>query len=68
MKEWMRVFFAVASTLGGTALIVASFLDARVSDGRFMPTVTDVVSILIGIILMAGGITYFWTRSKFYRG
>lgn len=59
MKEWMKVFLAFLSIGAGTSVIVtADQLDYYVPEW---------VLYCIGLILIAGGITFFWTRSKFYK-
>jgi hypothetical protein len=69
MKEWMKVFLALVSTLGGVTLSIAGFINGRHDRwGQFNLDTYDEMTILVGIILIAGGITYFWTRSKFYKG
>jgi hypothetical protein len=60
MKEWMRVFLAFLSIGAGICFVLrAEELTYYLAE--WMPY-------CIGIILIAGGITYFWTRSKLYRG
>ena len=60
MKEWMKVFLAFASIGTGTCFILRAY-ELTYYLAEWMPY-------CIGIILIAGGITYFWTRSKFYKG
>lgn len=59
MKEWAKVFIASASMISGVCLVATarrnSFLD-------------EWLCYCVGIVLMAGGITYFWMQSKFYSG
>jgi hypothetical protein len=59
MKEWMRVFLAFLSIGGGICLILTA------SDITYYFPIW--VPYFTGIVLIAGGITYFWTRSKFYK-
>ena len=67
MKEWMKVFLAFVSTLGGVTLCIVGFIDSRTRFGQFDLNDYDVMGIIFGIVLMAGGITFFWTQSKFYK-
>ena len=63
MKEWMRAFLAFLSIGAGISFVLnASELANYLPE--WMPHGGD----CIGIVLIAGGITYFWTRSKFYKG
>ncbi len=60
VKEWMKVFLAFFVLGAGVSVIATvSQLD------YFAP---DWVIYGIGLILIAGGITFFWTRSRFYKG
>jgi hypothetical protein len=68
MKEWTKVFLAFVSILGGLTLSIAGFLNGRNRWGQFDLNAYDAISIFIGIVLMAGGITSFLTRSKSYKG
>jgi hypothetical protein len=72
MKEWMKLFLAIASVLGGAILSIArfinSFINGRNDWGRFNPDAADVTGILVGIALIAAGITYFWTQNRIYKG
>jgi len=60
MKEWMKVFLGFISILAGICCV----MNVRNLDYYF----GEWVPYCIGIVLMAGGITFFWTRSKFYKG
>lgn len=60
MKEWMRVFLAFFSIGVGVCFVLRAE-DLAYYLAEWMPY-------CIGIILIAGGITYFWTRSKLYKG
>jgi hypothetical protein len=60
MKEWMRVFLAFLAIGAGISIVLtASQLD------YYLP---GWVLYCLALILIAGGITFFWTRSKFYKG
>jgi hypothetical protein len=60
MKEWMRVFLAFLSIGAGICFAL------RAEELTYY--IAEWMSYCIGIVLIAGGITYFWTRSKFYKG
>jgi uncharacterized membrane protein YidH (DUF202 family) len=64
MKEWMKVFLAFASILAGISCVK----NVRNIEYYFGESVPYGICYCIGIFLMAGGITFFWTRSKFYKG
>lgn len=66
MKEWLRVFAALASALAGATLIIAGFIDGHGYRGGFYPNGGNVTSIVIGVILIAGGVSYLWIRSKLH--
>jgi hypothetical protein len=66
VPEGTKVFLASVSFFAGLTLFVAGFVDSRSRWSAFDPGALDVVGISAGIILMAGGITYFWTSSRFY--
>jgi hypothetical protein len=59
MKEFMRVFLAFFSIGAGICLILTADQSAY-----YFPVW---VPYCLGIVLIAGGITYFWTRSRFYK-
>ncbi len=60
MKEWKRVFLAFLSIgVGISVILTANQLD------YYAP---EWMCYFVGLILIAGGITFFWTRSKFYKG
>jgi hypothetical protein len=60
MEEWMRVFLAFLAIGAGICVVLtANQLD------YYLP---EWVLYCIALILIAGGITFFWTRSKFYKG
>ncbi len=67
MKEWMRAFIAFVAVIAG-ALLVAE--NANIADYmQSLPqSINDLASAILGILLLGGGITYFWTRSRFYKG
>lgn len=60
VQEWMKVFLAFFVLGAGVSVIATvSQLDYFAPDWVFYG---------IGLILIAGGITFFWTRSRFYKG
>jgi hypothetical protein len=61
MKEWMKVFLAFLSITAGLGLILTAWNQADYY-------VADWVLYCVGITMFTGGITFFWTRSKFYKG
>ncbi len=60
MKEWMRVFLAFLSIGVGICFVLRA-QELTYYLPEWMPY-------CIGVVLIAGGITYFWTRSKIYKG
>src|ERR1017187_3656942 len=60
IKEWMRVFLAFLSIGAGICFAL------RAEELTYY--LPEWMPYCIGIVLIAGGITYFWTRSKFYDG
>ena len=60
MKEWMKVFLAFLATGGGVSVLL--------TEGQLDYYVPEWVIYCVGLILIAGGITFFWTRSKLYSG
>jgi uncharacterized membrane protein len=68
VKEWMKYFIAFVSALTGIILIIANgrFL------GYYLPSSdyweNGFMRAIIGILLLGGAVTYFWTKSKFYKG
>ena len=61
MKEWMKVFLAFLSIITGLGLILTAWEQAD----YYVPAW---VLYCVGILVLTGGITFFWTRSKFYKG
>jgi hypothetical protein len=58
-KEWMKVFVAFVSMISGLCLMLTA---------RRNSLLNEWLCCCVGIVLMAGGITYFWTQSKFRKG
>jgi hypothetical protein len=63
MKEWMKVFLAFVSIGAGICFLLNN-RELAYYLPRWIPHGGD----CIGIILIAAGIAYFWTQSKFYKG
>lgn len=61
MKEWMKVFFAFLSIAAGIGLVMAAWEQADYYAPEWM-------LYCVGILLITGGVTFFWTRSRFYKG
>jgi len=59
MKEWMRVFLAFLSI--GVGII--NFVLAAEGIDYYVPAW---VLCCVGIVLVAGAVTFFWTRCRFY--
>ncbi len=60
MKEWLKVFLAFLS-IGVGIWFVSPTQQLTYYFPEWAPYV-------FGIVLIAGGFTFFWTRSKFYKG
>jgi uncharacterized membrane protein len=60
VTELVKSFLAFASVITGVLLIVFMF------KGEFY-YVDNWICGILGVALLAGGVTYFWTRSKFYK-
>ncbi|HEY1806885.1 MAG TPA: hypothetical protein VGG45_20615 [Terracidiphilus sp.] len=60
MKEWMKVFSAFLSVGAGVGVIL--------TEDQLDYYAPEWVIYCIGVVLIAGGTTFFWTRSKFYKG
>jgi hypothetical protein len=67
MKEWMRAFIAFVAVIAG-ALLVAENANIANYMQSLPQSINDLASAILGILLLGGGITYFWTRSRFYKG
>jgi len=61
MKEWMKAFLGFLSITGGIGLVVTAWEQAD----YYVP---EWALYCVGILLFTGGVTYFWTRSKFHKG
>jgi general stress protein CsbA len=60
MPGWMKAFFAFASVIAGSVLIAVN---------AWKPYyLSEWIGAIAGVVFLAGGVTYFWTRSKFYKG
>jgi hypothetical protein len=60
MKEWMKAFLGFLSIIGGIGLLVTAWEQAD----YYVP---DWALYCVGILLFTGGVTFFWTRSTFYK-
>lgn len=63
MKPWMKGFVAIVSTVTGIILIAENCN----CFGRYDPDIGELLRAIAGILLLGGGATYFWTRSRFYK-
>ncbi len=61
MKEWVKAFMGFLSITSGVALIVTAWENANYY-------VSAWALYCVGILLITSGVTFFWTRSKFYKG
>ena len=61
MKEWMKVFLAFLAITAGIGLALTAWNQAA----YYVP---EWVLYCVGIVLFTGGLTFFWTRTKFYKG
>lgn len=64
MKEWFKVFLALASMIGG-ATCIAFFLVIVIGAPGWVES--NLPAVIAGVILLAAGSTYFWTHSRFYK-
>jgi lipoprotein signal peptidase len=56
MKEWMKVFLAMAAIVSGLIFVLTAERNYALYDWQ---------AYAIGVVLIAGGATYFWTTSRF---
>lgn len=59
IREWLKVFVALIAIGAGTSLILKS------RDIAYY--VPEWIPYCLGIVSIAGGLTYFWTRSRLYK-
>ena len=59
MAEKLKAFLAIAAILAGAMIIIA-----LPYNGFFWDHTAEA---FIGVILLAGGLTRFWMRSRFFR-
>ena len=59
MKEWMKVFIAFVSIISGVCLVATARRNLMLDEW---------MCYCIGIVLMAGGVNYFWIQSRFHKG
>lgn len=60
MQEWKKGFLAFFAIIGGIALVVTAWEQAD----YYVPAW---ILYCVGIVALTGGITFFWTRTKFYK-
>lgn len=58
MKEWVKVFLAFLAIVTGLYCVAELFIQ-----GMYFFWFGGI----IGVILLAGGATYFWTRTNLYK-
>ncbi len=61
VKEFIKSFLAFATVITGVILIVLLFKDENYY------YINGWICGILGIVLLAGGVTYFWTGNKFYK-
>lgn len=66
MKPWIKEFVAIVSAIAGIILIVANGAYFGYSTTR-IGYESGLMRAIIGIVLLGGAVTYFWTKSKFYK-
>ena len=62
MTELVKSFLAFISVITGVILIVFLF-----NGYNYNWYVIALFCGILGVVLLAGGVTYFWTKSKFYK-
>jgi hypothetical protein len=68
LKGLMKVFVAFVSAIAGTILILENGDCLSSFDPGDSFYVYRLLRAISGILLLGGSITYFWTRSRFYKG
>lgn len=58
MTDYIKAFLSISSILGGVVLVLIQFSDANRDWGA-------AGAVTIGVLMIAGGLTYFWMRSRF---
>jgi hypothetical protein len=56
MKDWVKVFLAFAAIIGG---VVWLFYELYYR--------LDLSGVVAGVLLIAGGASYFWMNCRFYK-
>jgi uncharacterized membrane protein HdeD (DUF308 family) len=59
MNEWTKTFLSIASIIGGIACLLIYFEELQRRDWDDI-----VLLLLVGVLLLAGGATHLWMRSK----
>jgi hypothetical protein len=70
MKDWMKAFLAkdwVKVFLAFVALMVGAICLIAVAIRFFYDFLSGVVAVVAGVLLLAGGATYFWMNSRIYK-
>lgn len=62
MNEWLKAFLSIAAIIAGV-ITIQYFL----TETRFDFWYERAVTAVLGIGLLASGLTYFWTRSRLYK-
>jgi hypothetical protein len=57
-KGWVRVFVASVLAISGVCIILSA---------RRSSLLDEWICYFLGVVLAAGGVTFFWTQSKFHR-
>jgi hypothetical protein len=61
MKEWPKAFLSIAAILGG--LISLQYFFVETGEWWYLRA----TAAILGIGLFSAGLTYFWSRTKFYK-
>ncbi len=68
MKPWMKEFVAIVSAIAGIILILENSDCFSFFNPGNSIYVGGLLRAISGILLLGGSITYFWARSRFYKG
>jgi len=67
MKDMILSFLSIAAILGGTTILAGIFVRIA-SHVRGLDSIENHwVAVLIGVVLLACGLTRFYMRSRFYK-
>ncbi len=76
MADKLKAFLAIAAILMGSVLVInvnlfeGPFWESFLAAGSASVWITrwdHIEQELLGVTLLAAGLTYFWTRSRFHR-